>query len=1070
MKKMMMPVLLLLTGVYAIAQPGNTRLLNQPMKIESAAINICADYFTATTTLLLEFSNKNEVEMEGVFRFKLNAGQVITAFQLELNGQFREGSIEEKWKATNAYNTIVGKRIDPALLQMEYPDNYLLNIYPIPAKGSRRVSITIQQAMKQEEKNAVYELSYFAGTVVPKFSLHINTPAGSNPVAEKGLLGGRGFQNVHSGFAMDMREDNFIWNQPLKFLLQYRGSTISYVKTTNEKSYFAVKPGLKIPRQFRLEAKKIAVYWDASASLADRDMDKEIAFLRSLVSYHDANTITITRFSHRIIDTEVFDAKKVGRWQQYLETTPYSGATQLGLIDLTQQDADIVLIFTDGVNTFGKVSPVTAKARVYCVSSSSNVNVNMLNTIVGIGGGSAILLKNTSLNDAVRATATSKIWLRNVLTSNGAIILKYQPEVLQNDLFIFGAINGKPDTLLIEYGTNSKVFFTEKVFFDTSNQCSSSAIDRYEMLVNAPKLQASPNWNEILDYGLREKIVTRYTAYIVLERLEDYIRYNITPPKELEEDCRKLGFVKKDTRGDRQQLQQLSRIQMLQNVAAAWNYYRQQQVKSSGRTMNTSFNRNIQITPPVEDNRLEAQSDRKSVQVTSVPNFSAQKDNSMEEVVVTTAYSVSRSQRQLSYAATLIRGNEISPGTTTVEQALAGRVAGLQVTSSVDPGATARIILRGQNGLQAESKPLFVLDGIPIEGNINDFVNVNNIESINVIKGPQASMLYGTKASGGAIVITTKFTRRGYQNNPGPYKLKSMDDMDYITELKAIPMRERMSAYEENKSTYVNDAAYHFDVAEYFYDCGLSIEAKEILLNAIEAANGNAQMKLAAAYLFEKWKDYKAAEVLYEELIKESGNWLTPYRNLAWIYFQEGKYQAAVDILFQAIVMDTKDQENQNRPLKAIMLTDLNAIIAARGSGINVSAIPVEMIVPLTADYRMVIDFSKGWFNNITIAEPNGATASVTNPVTKNRAWIFDYGDGYAHSSHIVDYTMENVVKGKYRLNVAYYDNYYNRSKIPSVFRKMVFKNFGKINQQIEVELITIDNQYGNVEIADWKW
>ncbi len=66
---------------------------------------------------------------------------MITAFQLGLNGKYRNGSIEEKWKAANAYNRIVGKRIDPALLVMEYADHYSLRIYPVPAKGSRKITI-----------------------------------------------------------------------------------------------------------------------------------------------------------------------------------------------------------------------------------------------------------------------------------------------------------------------------------------------------------------------------------------------------------------------------------------------------------------------------------------------------------------------------------------------------------------------------------------------------------------------------------------------------------------------------------------------------------------------------------------------------------------------------------------------------------------------------------------------------------------------------------------------------------------------------------------------------------------
>ena len=122
------------------------------MELKSCSIDIKADMFTATTFIEMGFYNRHDTELEGLYSFELHPGQVITAFQLDLNGKYRDGSIEEKWKASNAYNTIVGKRIDPALLTMDYANHYSLRIYPVPAKGSRKVTMTIQQLLVREKK------------------------------------------------------------------------------------------------------------------------------------------------------------------------------------------------------------------------------------------------------------------------------------------------------------------------------------------------------------------------------------------------------------------------------------------------------------------------------------------------------------------------------------------------------------------------------------------------------------------------------------------------------------------------------------------------------------------------------------------------------------------------------------------------------------------------------------------------------------------------------------------------------------------------------------------------------
>lgn len=146
MKKMLIT---LMAVVISTAQcMSQQRLLNQPMQLKNCKISVTANTFVATTFIEWEFYNSNAQEIEGLQYFQLNRGQVVTALQLELNGKFRDGSIEERAKANNAYNTIVGKRIDPAILQMTSQDHYSLNIYPVPARSSRKVTMTILQLME----------------------------------------------------------------------------------------------------------------------------------------------------------------------------------------------------------------------------------------------------------------------------------------------------------------------------------------------------------------------------------------------------------------------------------------------------------------------------------------------------------------------------------------------------------------------------------------------------------------------------------------------------------------------------------------------------------------------------------------------------------------------------------------------------------------------------------------------------------------------------------------------------------------------------------------------------------
>lgn len=147
----------------------------------------------------------------------------------------------------------------------------------------------------------------------------------------------------------------------------------------------------------------------------------------------------------------------------------------------------------------------------------------------------------------------------------------------------------------------------------------------------------------------------------------------------------------------------------------------------------------------------------------------------MSEVVVT-ALGISRKERSLGYSTQELKGQDL---TFTKEQnvlgSLAGRISGVQVvgSSGANMGGTQKINIRGINSISGASQPLIVVDGTPISnanfsgnadadyGNAAQDVNPEDVETINVLKGPAASALYGIRGQYGVIMITTKKGKRG---------------------------------------------------------------------------------------------------------------------------------------------------------------------------------------------------------------------------------------------------------------------------------------------------------------------
>ncbi|TLX78245.1 TonB-dependent receptor [Labilibacter sediminis] len=94
------------------------------------------------------------------------------------------------------------------------------------------------------------------------------------------------------------------------------------------------------------------------------------------------------------------------------------------------------------------------------------------------------------------------------------------------------------------------------------------------------------------------------------------------------------------------------------------------------------------------------------------------------------------------------------------DQALAGRISGVQVTSSEGtPGSALNIVIRGGNSITGDNSPLYVVDGIPLEDFDPSTINSEDIESFDVLKDASATAIYGSRGANGVIVITTKSGR-----------------------------------------------------------------------------------------------------------------------------------------------------------------------------------------------------------------------------------------------------------------------------------------------------------------------
>lgn len=202
-------------------------------------------------------------------------------------------------------------------------------------------------------------------------------------------------------------------------------------------------------------------------------------------------------------------------------------------------------------------------------------------------------------------------------------------------------------------------------------------------------------------------------------------------------------------------------------------------------------------------------------------NFVLKDDaNDLNEVVVIGYGQVKKGDLTSSISA--IKGDKLEKlSTGNVMNALQGQVNGVQISGAGGPGASPRVIIRGVTTVNG-SDPLYVVDGMPVGNNIN-FLNQNDIESMQVLKDASASAIYGTRASNGVILITTKKGKKGEtkfnvtatvglqtlkkQKMAGSEEYKQVFDTRYTNDGNVSPFKGSTDVYTDWWKECMNDVA-----------------------------------------------------------------------------------------------------------------------------------------------------------------------------------------------------------------------------------------------------------------------
>lgn len=557
-----------------------------PVRLDSLQVRAQMAGTVAKTVVEMVFHNPNDRILEGELQFPLLDGQTVSGFALDIDGTLRQAVPVPKARGRQVFDDVTRQRVDPALLQVTQGNNYSLRVYPIPARGSRRVQLEITQPLVRDRGVAgalVYRLPLNFAEKVGKLDVEVlvngnpdtrnitgrfgalpltteSDGAGNTVVRRSGTqVEGTGVLEVRRAAAV---RPAFVSTEA------FRGKTYFYAELPDD---LRQGPGPRpVPRH-------LGIVWDASASAMRRDRARELALLDAYFKQIGSTQVSLQVVRNVAEPVETFTVRD-GDWRALrdrIKGLVYDGGTSADLLDNLPAGVDAALAFTDGLFNMGD-NRAKASVPVSTIASATSGDASALRRAAEASGGEAVDLLSTSAIDAVRQLTQRRARIVS-LDGDGTTELLQAGHYAQDGSFRIAGVLTAPKgtvTVTLQDGQGQTRTHTLAVTAPAAKPkaIGLAAQQWAAMKVNALSGDELRNAAGIERVGMHFRLPTAKTSLIVLDAAQDYARYRIEPPEsepKLVADVERLVAQQRDTT-ERQKAEQLARVTREFEERATW--------------------------------------------------------------------------------------------------------------------------------------------------------------------------------------------------------------------------------------------------------------------------------------------------------------------------------------------------------------------------------------------------------------------------------------------------------------------------------------------------------------------
>jgi len=526
----------------------------QPVRLTRASVDVIVVGRSARTTVELTFHNPNARILEGELQFPLLDRQQVSGFALDFDGKWRAAVPVEKARGQEIFEDITRGQIDPALLEATQGKHYKLRVYPLPAQGQRKVSLSIsEQLSPRADGSTVLRLPLALSSKLEHFDLRLQVPGlRAASLQPPRSLGEVHWQDDTGGALLVLQRRDYVPAGLVEIALAPALAAPTTVEDVAGKRYFYTE--VAAPRMITMKRPSpasLAIVWDASGSGARRDHGREFALLDAYFRALGSTRVNLTwaRDSREHGGTFLIKGGDWSALRTVLENVRYDGGTNLAAFQ-PPAGSDVILLFTDGLGNFSAPTMPEFAAPLFAVSSAVGSDNDRLRHAAEHSGGVFVDLLATAPTAA--ASALQRIGSRLLRVQAGAASELVTTALNQEgrQVAIAGVLQHSTSTLTLEWRHPTGAVERQQVAVGGSGALPGKfAAQAWAGLQLAQLLpERSLNRAAIERLGKSFGLVTPDTSLLVLDRVEDYVRYEIVPPLELRTEYERLLTARRQTR------------------------------------------------------------------------------------------------------------------------------------------------------------------------------------------------------------------------------------------------------------------------------------------------------------------------------------------------------------------------------------------------------------------------------------------------------------------------------------------------------------------------------------------